>query len=49
MQTMGVSCAPSAAISLPVHGLVGLAEQPAPLGVADDDVLGPGLPDHRRR
>ena len=32
---------------LPVHGLVGLAEQGPPLRVADDHVLGAGLLDHR--
>src|SRR4029079_13398513 len=32
---------------LPVHALVGIAEQRAPLGVADDHVLGTGLLDHR--
>ena len=46
MQTIGVSVAPSAATSLPVDGLVGLAEQPPPLRVADDHVLGASLLQH---
>ena len=49
MQTIAVSCAPERRDELPVHRLVGLVEQPPPLRVADDDVLGPGLLQHRRR
>ena len=49
MQTIGVSSAPIAATQLAVDRRVGLAEQPPPLGVADDHVLGAGLLDHRRR
>ena len=49
MQTIGVSPAPIAADDLAVDDRVGLAEQPPPLGVADDDVLRAGLLDHRGR
>ena len=48
MQTIGVSPAANAATRLAVHGRVGLAEQRAALGVADDHVLGAGLAHHRR-
>ncbi len=48
MQTIGVSFAPSAAIGLAVDRLVGLLEQPPPLGVADDHVLGARFPQHAR-
>ena len=49
MQTIGVSPAPIAADRLAIDDRVGLAEQPPPLGVADDHVLGAGFLDHRRR
>ena len=48
MQTIGVSPAANAATRFAVDRGVGLAEQRPPLGVADDDVLGAGLADHRR-
>ena len=48
MQTIGVSPAANAADRLAVHRRVGLAEERAALGVADDHVLGAGLADHRR-
>ena len=47
--TIGVSPAAIAAIDLAIDDRVGLAEQTAPLGVADDHVLGAGFLDHRRR
>ena len=46
MQTMGVRSAAMAAIILRFTVDVGLAEQRAALGVADDDVFGAGLLDH---
>ena len=49
MQTIGVSCAAERGHQLAVDRLVGLAEQPAPLGVADDHVLRAGFLEHRRR
>ena len=48
MQTIGISRAASAAHELAIDRQVGFAEQRAPLGVADDDVLGAGFADHRR-
>ena len=48
MQTIGVRLRADRRDQLAVHRLVGLAEQPPPLRVADDHVLGAGLLDHRR-
>ena len=48
MQTIGVRPAANAAATFRFTVVVGLAEQRAPLRVADDHVLGAGLPDHRR-
>ena len=48
MQTIGVSVAPSAATSLRLTVSSVSLEQPPALGVADDHVLGAGLPQHRR-
>ena len=49
-QTIGVRPAAIAAVTvLRLTDRVGLAEQPPPLGVADDHVLGARLLDHRRR
>ena len=47
MQTIGVSDAADGRHGLAIHRHVGLAEQRPPLGVADDDVLGARLLDHR--
>ena len=46
MQTIGVSFARGD--GLPVDLLVGLVEQPPPLGMPDDHVLGASLTQHRR-
>ena len=48
MQTIGRQPGGERRMRLPVDRGVGLAEQRAALGVADDHVLGAGLADHRR-
>ena len=48
MQTIGVEPGRERGDGLAIHGRVGLAEQRAALGVADDHVLGAGFADHRR-
>ena len=47
-QQIGVMPLRSTALQLGGHHLVGLAEQPAPFGVADDDVLDVELGQHQR-
>ena len=48
MQTIGTRPAGHRGVRLLVDGVVGLAEQRAPLGVADDHVARAGVADHRR-